>query len=55
MAALSKLLIVDDEAAQMKALCQTLEFEGYDVTGFTSATQAVAALREQVFDLVLSI
>lgn len=51
---ITKLLIVDDEAAQMKALCQTLECEGYSVTGFTSATKAVATLREQAFDLVLS-
>ncbi len=49
-----KLLIVDDEAAQMKALCDTLETEGYSVSGFTSATAALAILREQTFDLVLS-
>lgn len=52
--AFPKLLIVDDEAAHMKALCQTLECEGYSVTGFTSALKAVATLREQAFDLVLS-
>src|SRR4051812_26288782 len=50
----AKLLIVDDEAAQMKALCQTLEPEGYDTTGFTSATEALAALRDEPFDLVLT-
>ena len=51
---LAKLVIVDDEAAQMKALCNTLEHEGYSTTGFTSANQALAALREQEIDLVLT-
>jgi PAS domain S-box-containing protein len=49
-----KLLIVDDEPAQMKALCNTLENEGYSAAGFISATAALAALREQTFDLLLS-
>ena len=50
----AKLLIVDDEAAQMKALCNTLESEGYAPTGFTSANKALEVLREQEFDLVLT-
>jgi PAS domain S-box-containing protein len=50
----AKLLIVDDEAAQMKALCNTLENEGYAPTGFTSANKGLAVLREQEFDLVLT-
>lgn len=50
----AKLLIVDDETAQMEALCNTLEHEGYQTTGFTSANEALAALREQEFDLVLT-
>jgi signal transduction histidine kinase len=45
---------VDDEAAQMTALCQTLDEEGYSTTGFTSAKEALAALHDQQFDLVLS-
>jgi PAS domain S-box-containing protein len=49
-----KLLIVDDEPAQMKALCNTLENEGYSAAGFTSATAALTALREETFDLLLS-
>jgi PAS domain S-box-containing protein len=48
------LLIVDDEAAQMKALHDTLEAEGYCATGFTSAAAALTALRENAFDLVLT-
>ena len=50
----TRLLIVDDEAAQVKALCQTLESEGYHTTGFTSAIQAVAALHARPFDLMLT-
>ena len=51
---LARLVIVDDEAGQMKALCNTLEHEGYSTTGFTSANQALAELREQEVDLVLT-
>ncbi len=51
---LARLLIVDDEEAQMQALCSTLEVEGYAATGFTSAKQALALLREKEFDLVLT-
>jgi two-component system sensor histidine kinase/response regulator len=50
----AKLLIVDDEASQMKALCDTLEHEGYSTTGFTSANQALQALRELKFDLLIT-
>ncbi|MES1261533.1 MAG: response regulator, partial [Acidobacteriota bacterium] len=53
-APLASLLIVDDEQAQMRALCETLEVEGYRTTGFSSANAALAALREQTFDLELS-
>lgn len=51
---IAKLLIVDDEAAQMKALCNTLEDEGYATTGFTFAKEALSELRSQPFDLVLT-
>jgi len=51
---IAKLLIVDDEAAQMKALCKTLQDQGYAAAGFTSAKEALAALRGQPFDLVLT-
>jgi len=50
----ARLLIVDDEAAQMRALCDTLEEAGYVTCGFSSALEAVAALREQPFDLLLT-
>lgn len=51
---IAKLLIVDDEIAQMKALCNTLLDAGYATTGFTSGTAALEALRQQEFDLVLT-
>ena len=51
----ARLLIVDDEALHLEALCSTLEPEGYQTTGFTSANQAVHALRSGgEFDLLLT-
>jgi signal transduction histidine kinase/FixJ family two-component response regulator len=50
----ARLLIVDDEAALMTALCNTLEIEGYAATGFTSAREALAKLHERQFDLLLT-
>jgi signal transduction histidine kinase len=50
----ARLLIVDDEAAQMRALCDTLEEAGYVTRGFSSGLDAVAALREQPFDVLLT-
>ena len=41
----ARLLIVDDETAQMRALCETLKLEGYATRGFSSAREALAALR----------
>jgi two-component system, sensor histidine kinase and response regulator len=49
-----RLLIVDDEVAQMKALCKTLEMEGYATTGYSSARQALASLRAGEVDLLLT-
>jgi PAS domain S-box-containing protein len=51
---LAKLLIVDDETAQMTALCKTLQLERYETSGFSSAKDALSALRGQSFDLVLT-
>ena len=48
------LLIVDDEHASMRALCDTLEYEGYQTYGYTSAADALAAMRERSFDLLLA-
>ena len=38
----------------MTALCKTLEAEGYAVTGFSSARQALEQLRQSQFDLLLT-
>jgi two-component system sensor histidine kinase/response regulator len=51
---LARLLIVDDEAAQMKALCDTLSLEGYATVGFSNGLRALQALREETFDLLLT-
>jgi signal transduction histidine kinase len=48
------LLVVDDEPASMRALCDTLEYEGYQTYGYTSAAEALAAMRERSFDLLLA-
>jgi len=50
----ARLIIVDDESAQMNALCNTLTDEGYSTTGFTSAIRAMEVLRDQRFDLLLT-
>lgn len=49
-----KILIVDDEVAQMKALCNTLKDHDYETVGFSSATAALAELKKTKFDLLLS-
>ena len=54
MSAPARLLIVDDEEALMRALCDALEYEGYLTQGFTSGHEAIAALRQQPFDLLLT-
>jgi len=51
---INRLLVVDDEAAQVEALCRTLQDEGYSVQGFTGTGAALAALRAGSFDIVLT-
>jgi hypothetical protein len=51
---INRLLVVDDEVAQVQALCHTLEDEGYSVKGFTGAPAALAELRSGAFDIVLT-
>ncbi|MDB6046495.1 MAG: Response regulator receiver sensor signal transduction histidine kinase [Gammaproteobacteria bacterium] len=50
----TRLLIIDDEAAQVQALCETLTAEGYSTTGFTAVAEALDALRAGKFDIVLT-
>jgi FixJ family two-component response regulator len=49
-----RILIVDDEVAQMRALCDTLRDHDYDTTGFTDGSAALDALRANRFDLLLA-
>ena len=49
-----RLLIVDDETAQMRALCDTLSVEGYVTRGFSSAQEALLTVRPGQFDLLLT-
>jgi len=50
----ARILVVDDEEAQMKALCATLRDSGYETVGFFDSRAALAALRQARFDLLLS-
>lgn len=50
----ARLLIVDDEAAHAHALCKILEREGYRTAGFASPREALAALADGEFDIVLT-
>jgi DNA-binding NtrC family response regulator len=49
----SRLIVVDDEAPLLEALCRTLQEAGYEATGFLSARSALAALANSKFDLLL--
>src|SRR5580658_1501222 len=49
-----RILVVDDEARQMTALCETLRDHGYETTGHSSGFAALAALKESKFDLLLT-
>jgi two-component system, sensor histidine kinase and response regulator len=50
----ARLLVVDDEMAQMKALCTTLEIEGYRTTGYSSPKEALEQLRAGQHELLLT-
>jgi CheY-like chemotaxis protein len=49
-----RILIVDDELANVNALCDTLRARGYDTTGVTDGPSALEALRRDQFDLLLA-
>ncbi|MCD6059696.1 MAG: multi-sensor hybrid histidine kinase [Moraxellaceae bacterium] len=49
-----RILVVDDEAAQMHALCDTLQDQGFAATGFTDAGAALAALQDGRFEILLT-
>jgi len=50
----ARILIVDDEVAQMRALCDTLGDHGYETVGFSSGKVALAELEKRKFDLLLA-
>src|SRR5262245_20955184 len=50
----ARLLIVDDEEPQMRALCATLAAEGFTATGFTSPKAALGALLSERFELMMT-
>jgi two-component system sensor histidine kinase/response regulator len=50
----ARILIVDDETAQMRALCNTLQDHHYETTGFSAPKDALAAIQQPgKFDLIL--
>ena len=51
---MTKILVVEDEAAMRLALSGLLEKEGYDVTLASSAKEGLAAIEDGAFDLVLT-
>ncbi len=53
-AAPARILIVDDEAANMRALCDTLRLQGYETIGFTSAEPALEVLRSVRYEVLLA-
>jgi signal transduction histidine kinase len=50
----ARILILDDEALHLKALCETLRAKNFLTSGFTSPREALAVLRSQSFDLLLT-
>jgi two-component system sensor histidine kinase/response regulator len=50
----ARLLVVDDEVAQMRALCDTLSLSGCVTHGFSSAREALKTLRPGEIDLLLT-
>jgi len=51
---LARILVVDDEVAQMKALCNTLQDHGYEATGHYSARAALEEIEKDKFELMLT-
>jgi PAS domain S-box-containing protein len=49
-----RIMIVDDEAELMTALCEALAGQGYETTGFTTGADALKILVEQDYDLLLT-
>jgi len=50
----ARILIVDDETAHLHALCDLLRDHNYETTGFANGIEALAHLRNNTFDLLLT-
>jgi signal transduction histidine kinase len=50
----TRILIVDDEEAQMKALRDSLRDQGFETLGFTRGQDALASFQQGQFDLLLT-
>jgi len=51
---IGKILIVDDEVELKNVLVEALTAQGYETVGFTRGVQALAALQEESFDILLA-
>jgi len=51
---IGKILIVDDEVELKNVLVEALTAQGYEAVGFTVGAQALAALQEESFDILLT-
>ncbi|MDP3283742.1 MAG: response regulator, partial [Desulfobacterales bacterium] len=49
-----RIMIVDDEAELMTALCEALADQRYETMGFTTGADALKVLVEQDYDLLLT-
>ena len=49
-----RILVVDDEVELMRALVDALRSQNFEVSGFTTAREALEVLREENFDVLLS-
>jgi signal transduction histidine kinase len=54
MTAPASLLIVEDEATQLTALCRALTQQGYETIGVSSGPEALEALHGRAFDVLLT-
>nr|HOO91285.1 PAS domain S-box protein [Syntrophales bacterium] len=48
------IMVVDDEAELMNALCEMLTDQGYETAGFLTGAEALSVLKEREFDLLLT-
>ncbi|HBB86528.1 MAG TPA: hypothetical protein DC047_02805 [Blastocatellia bacterium] len=51
---IGKILVVDDEVELKNILVEALALQGYEAAGFTAGEAALAALRGQAFDVLLT-